>query len=162
MFYEKVFRALNKAGVRYLVPGGIAVNLHGIPRMTQDLDIIVELTPANVRKLVKVLTLLGYRCKLPVNPELISDPAIRHQWINEKNMKVFNFYHKDIPVQEIDILVTAPVKVESAFKRAIVKRAGKLVIPLVGLKDLIKMKEAAGRPQDLSDIQMLKLFLKAK
>jgi tRNA nucleotidyltransferase/poly(A) polymerase len=91
MFYEKVFRALNKAGVRYLVAGGIAVNLHGIPRMTQDLDIIVELTPANVRKLVKVLTLLGYRCKLPVNPELISDPAIRHQWINEKNMKVFNF-----------------------------------------------------------------------
>jgi len=160
VFYETVFLALNKARVKYLVAGGVAVNLYGVPRITQDLDCLVELTTTNVKKLVRVLKSLGYRPRLPVNPELLADTVIRRQWINQKNMKVFTFYHRQQPVQEIDILVTAPVKPEAALKRKVVKRAGKLGIPLVALSDLIKMKKHAGRPKDLSDIAMLKILQK--
>lgn len=41
-----VFKALDDAGVRFLVAGGVAVNLHGYARMTQDLDLVVELSPS--------------------------------------------------------------------------------------------------------------------
>lgn len=162
MFYEKVFRALNKARVKYAVAGGIAVNLYGVPRMTQDLDLVVELTADNVKRLVQVIMSLGYRPRLPVNPELIANPIIRKQWITEKNMKVFSFYHKDVPVQEIDILVTVPTRVGNVLKRKVVKLAGNLRIPLVAISDLIKMKEKAGRDVDLSDTRMLKMLKEAR
>lgn len=162
MFYEKVFKALNKARVKYLVVGGIAVNLHGVPRMTQDLDLLVELSPENVKKLVKTFKTLGYKSRLPVNPELLSDQTIRNDWINKKNMKVFSFYHKHIPVQEIDILVTSPVKFEDAVKRKVIKRAGNFIILLGSINDIIKMKKKAGRDRDLSDIAMLEILKKEK
>jgi DNA polymerase II small subunit/DNA polymerase delta subunit B len=38
--FEKIFRSLNKAKVRYLVVGGVAVNIYGYPRFTGDLDIL--------------------------------------------------------------------------------------------------------------------------
>jgi len=44
--FESLFSALNKAKVRYLVVGGIAVNLYGIERATADIDLFVE-TPFN-------------------------------------------------------------------------------------------------------------------
>jgi hypothetical protein len=160
MFYEEVFKAFNKARIKYLVAGGLAVNLYGVPRMTQDLDCLVDLGPENIKKLLKALKSLGYVSRLPVNPELISDPAVRKEWITRKNMKVFSFYHRRIPVQEIDILITAPVNIELALKKKTIKRAGKLVIPLVSLRDLIKMKRKAGRLTDLSDIKMLKMLPK--
>lgn len=46
---ERVLSALDAAGVRYLVVGGVAVVLHGHPRMTADLDLVLELAPENVR-----------------------------------------------------------------------------------------------------------------
>ncbi|HIE32693.1 MAG TPA: hypothetical protein EYP81_01410 [Thermodesulfobacteriaceae bacterium] len=50
MFYEEVFRKLNQKGVRYAVTGGIALVLHGVVRLTADLDLIVELSPENLRR----------------------------------------------------------------------------------------------------------------
>ena len=50
MFYEEVFRALNKNKVRYLVVGGGAVVLHGVVRMTADLDLFVDLKENNLLK----------------------------------------------------------------------------------------------------------------
>jgi tRNA nucleotidyltransferase/poly(A) polymerase len=55
VFYEKVLRRLNRRGVKYVVAGGIAVNLHGVPRATADLDIVVEMSDTNIRKLVRVM-----------------------------------------------------------------------------------------------------------
>jgi hypothetical protein len=49
MLYEALFRGLHGAQVRYLIVGAVAVNLHGVPRMTADLDLMVELTDRNLR-----------------------------------------------------------------------------------------------------------------
>ena len=43
MFYEKIFRQFKLEDIHYLVVGGIAVNLYGVPRATQDLDLMIEL-----------------------------------------------------------------------------------------------------------------------
>jgi hypothetical protein len=49
MFYVELFRALERAQVRYLLVGGVAVNLHGAERLTMDVDIMLALDPENLR-----------------------------------------------------------------------------------------------------------------
>lgn len=63
---ERALQALNSAGVRYLVVGGVAVVLHGHLRTTADLDLVVQLERENVLKAVRALAGLGYRPRAPV------------------------------------------------------------------------------------------------
>ncbi len=51
----QIIRALNKEKVQYVVVGGIAVNLHGIPRYTEDLDLMIRATPGNIANVQKAL-----------------------------------------------------------------------------------------------------------
>jgi len=55
---EAVLDALNRARVRYLVVGGVAVVLHGYLRTTADLDLVIDLAPDNALQAVKALTAL--------------------------------------------------------------------------------------------------------
>ena len=64
--------------------------------------------------------------------------------------------------EEIDILVTSPVKFEDAIKKKVIKRARDFIINLVSINDIIKMKKKAGRDKDLFDIAMLKILQKEK
>jgi hypothetical protein len=160
MFYEEIFRKLKEAQVNYLIAGGLAVNLHGVPRMTQDLDLLIDLSETNLMKIIKALTELGYRARIPEDPYLFANPDIRARWIQEKHMKVFTFIHKDLPYQEIDLMFEVPVSYQEAVKRAVIKKAGDLVLPLVSIPDLIKLKAIVGRKHDLYDIRLLKEILK--
>lgn len=159
MFYERVFRALNRAKVRYVVVGGMALNLHGIPRVTHDLDLLPDLVTTNLEKLVSELTSLGFKPRLPVAPEQLCDEAIRDQWIKEKSLVAFTFT-KNNGLEEIDILITSPVSFKHAEKYRVIKRAGNLRIPLISVADLITMKSEANRSVDQWDIRMLKKLKK--
>ena len=66
MFYGEVFQALNKAKVRYVVAGGIAVVLYGYSRLTKDLDLIVFLSRDNLDAFFEALKKIGYNPKVPV------------------------------------------------------------------------------------------------
>ena len=57
---EAVVRALNAAGVRYLIVGGLAVNAHGFLRATRDLDLVIQLSLGNLRAGLKSLFGIGY------------------------------------------------------------------------------------------------------
>ena len=160
MFYKKVFKEFNTRKIKYLVIGGVAVNLHGIPRVTQDIDILIDMDPGNVLKLINCLKSLGYKAKAPVKPEGLMDPNIRKKWIKEKNMKVFNFIHPLVSMQEIDILIDTPVNFKDVYKDKVMKKIENLRFPIVSAKNLIKMKKKIGRKTDISDIRMLKLLIK--
>jgi hypothetical protein len=69
MYYEEVFRELNRKRVRYLVAGGIALVLHGVVRLTADLDLILDMSQTNLTKFLAVMKKLGYKPKLPVKAE---------------------------------------------------------------------------------------------
>lgn len=160
MFYEEVFRKLNQSNIKYLVAGGLAVNLHGVPRMTQDLDLLIDLGKDNILNIIEALKDIGYQCKIPEDPNLFAIPEIREKWKNEKNMKVFSFFHKLAPYQIIDLMFDTPVPFAEASKNKVVKTASDLSIPLVAIPDLIKLKEGTGRMHDQSDIYMLQEILK--
>jgi len=155
MYYFEVFNALYLAKVKYLVVGGLAVNLHGVPRITYDIDIIISTDRNNVLKLNKVLNNLGYIPRLPINPNDIADNKILKDWIENRNLKAFSFYHKKDNYKIIDIVLVHPLNFNDAFKNKIVKNVKNIEIYLASINDVVKMKEFSGRPQDLSDIIIL-------
>lgn len=156
MFYEEIFRELNKKKIDYVVVGGVAVVLHGVVRLTADLDLMVHLDEKNLAKFVEVMNELGYRPRVPVKAESFVDPENRKSWIEEKNMRVFSFYHPKKNIMLIDIFVNEPVPYDKIRQDAVIMKMGNLLIPTVSLNDLIKLKKISGRPQDLADIDALK------
>src|SRR5512139_4094919 len=98
---EAITRALNEAGVPFIVVGGLAVNAHGYGRATQDIDLVISLDPAAVRRAFQALASLGYGPRVPVTAEGFADPAQRARWMTEKGMTVLNFHsdrHRETPV----------------------------------------------------------------
>lgn len=158
--YRKLFEALFKNKIRYLVAGGVAVNLHQVNRATVDLDLIVHLESENAKHFVKVMLALGYKPKLPVNAEDFAKKEIRKKWIGEKNMMVFSFVHPKNPFEMIDVFVDEPRPFNELEKNKVEVKAFDVTIPVMGLDDLIAMKREAGRETDLFDVQQLEKIKK--
>lgn len=157
---ERVLAALNEAGVRYLVVGGVAVVLHGHLRTTVDLDLVVHLVPENVLRAVRALGTLGYKPRAPVAIEDFVDAEVRARWIREKGLKVFSLWSGQIPRLQVDLFVEEPFDFEGASSRALRVPLGTTEAPLLSRDDLIAMKRAAGRHGDLADVEALEAIAK--
>jgi len=155
MYYFEILEGLYKSKVRYLIAGGLSVNLYGVPRVTQDIDIVIAMDRENVLKITSLLKELGYVPRLPVSPDDLANPDKVKDWIENKNLKAFSFYHKNENYKVIDIVLVHPLNFEKSFKNRTVKRAKDIDIYLASIDDVVKMKEFSGRSQDLSDIEML-------
>ena len=160
---EAIFDALETAGVRYLVVGGIAVTVHGHIRATMDLDLVVELAPENAQRAVRALAGLGYRPQVPVRIEDFADPLRRREWSEQRNMQVFSLV-SDLHAQTtVDLFVTEPFDFEREYRRAErAKIAPNIHARVLSLPALIAMKRAAGRALDLEDARQLELILEAR
>ena len=156
---ETVFHALNKASVRYLVAGGIAVNIHGYQRMTADLDLVVQLDSDNIRKAMDALNRLGYTPLIPVTTDNFIDSDTRRNWIETKNMSVLSLQSNQFPETTIDIFVAEPFdfnkEYESALKAEITSDT---IVNIVSIPTLIEMKKKAGRARYLDDIHHLQMI----
>lgn len=147
--------------MKYVLVGGIAVNLLGSLRNTADLDILVEMSDENLAKIVKILKRAGYHVKQPVDPMGIARKDVRQDWIQNKHMKAFNFY-KEEGLKEVDIIIDTPVSFEIARKDAMVIHVDGIALPVISIDHLIKMKSQAGRPLDKVDINELKKIKKLR
>lgn len=153
---EQIFGALQSAEVRYLLVGGLAVIAHGYIRTTKDVDLVIALESGNVRRAISALTSLGFRPKVPVNPGELADPAQRKKWIEEKGMMVFQLVSDRFRFEPIDIFVSEPFDFEREHARCVWKQISQeLKIPVIAVEQLMAMKRAAARPQDLADIAEL-------
>ncbi|QJA05793.1 hypothetical protein FVE67_02805 [Thermosulfurimonas marina] len=155
MFYEKVFRELNARGVRYVVVGGVALVLHGIIRLTADLDLIVDLSPENLRLFLETLKSLGFRPRLPITLEEILDPEKRSLWRREKNLVMISFYHPQNLLYQVDFFAEEPLPFTEIAQKIIWKEARDIKIPVASKELLKKLKTLSGRPQDLKDLEAL-------
>ena len=160
MLYEPVFRGLNAAQVRYLIVGAVAVNLHGVPRMTADLDLMVDLREENLRSFVQTTIALGYRPRAPVEAIALLDPAKRREWRETTSMVMFGWIHPARAYEEVDLFLENPIDFDSAYARRLNIPAGDLRIPVASVPDLITMKRLSGREQDRSDIEALTQLLR--
>jgi len=137
--FEALIEALHRAGVRYLVAGGLAVAAHGYLRFTKDVDIAVD--RENVERLFVALAELGYRP------------------IHENNMLVVNFFSDEHRATPVDVFVTEPFDFEREYEAAFVRelREG-LPVRFLRRTKLIEIKRATGRAQDLADAEELSLL----
>ena len=154
--YGKVFKALNKAKVKYVVAGGMAVVLYGYFRHTGDLDLIVFLEKKNLENFYKALKTINYFPKVPVTVEQFSDSKQRDRWKKEKGMIVFSFVYRNPPFQLIDMFVNEPIPFEQLYKKKRDIKVEGVKIPLINIDHLLKLKKDAGRDKDLNDIVQLK------
>lgn len=152
---ERILRALEEARVRYLIVGGVAVVLHGHPRMTADLDLVIELAPENVDAAFESLEALGYRPRVPVTAADLANPAIRERLVAEKGMTVLSLFSPALPLTEVDVFAELPFDFEAARARALEADLGSFRVPVASIEDLVAMKRRAGRPKDLEDVRLL-------
>lgn len=154
--FEPIFLALNEANARYVVVGGVAVVLHGHARLTADLDLAVDLSPAPARRVVDALGSLGLRPAAPVDPAGFAHPPTRERWRLERGMLVFTMRDPDDPLRQVDLFVDEPIPFEELWSRAEIIQLEGIEVHVASIDDLIAMKEQAGRPLDLDDIAELR------
>lgn len=156
MFYLDLFRSLEQHRVRYLLVGGLAVNLYGVPRMTMDVDVILALDSSNLEDFFQVVRELGLKPALPVALEDLLDPEKRANWVESRNMVAFSLCGEARNVPSVDVLIGVDLPFEQAYSRREIRGLAGIQVSLAALDDLIALKEQAGRAQDISDIEHLK------
>lgn len=157
---RKIIAELNGAGARYLIVGGLAVVAHGYVRYTSDVDLVIALDAENVRRSMNALANMGYRPRIPVSFEDFADASLRERWIAEKGMIVFQLFSDSHIETPVDVFVSMPFDFEQQWARAsrIAVLGGELAY-IVPVTELLAMKQAAGRDQDLIDISKLRKLL---
>lgn len=137
-----VFRCFERHDVRYLVIGGVASVLHGVPRATFDLDILIEATRANAERLLAALLEAGLATALLTTPEEI----LAHE------ITVFRDRVR------IDVQTRTPgLEFGEAWSRRETMAYEGHAFYVVSKRDLIASKRAAGRPVDREDARLLEL-----
>jgi hypothetical protein len=160
MYYENVFRSLQKSNIRFAVAGGVALVLHGVVRFTADLDLIVDLEPENLRRFIEAMTGLGFRPRNPVKSEDFLNPSIREGWKREKGMEVFSFVDPAQPMTLIDVIIEEKIPFREVMLEIVQMTAKGITIPVISLRHLKRLKQDAGRPQDLADIEAIEALEK--
>jgi hypothetical protein len=139
---REVFASLQRHRVRYVVIGGIAAILHGVPRITLDLDILIEATPSNAARLLEAFLEARLGTAALTTPEelLAREITIFNDWVR------------------IDVQTATPGLVfAEVWRRRKTMHYRRQAFHVVSRADLIASKKAAGRPVDLEDVRMLEI-----
>jgi hypothetical protein len=139
---QGVFASLYKHKVKYLIIGGIAAVLHGVPRVTFDLDILIETTPENAKNLLDALTEAGLGTATLISVEEL----LAHE------ITIFQDRVR------IDVQTSTPgITFQDAWDNKDVIEYQGQTLYLVSKRDLISSKLAAARDRDLEDVRLLSL-----
>lgn len=140
--YKDVFKSLSSHDVRYLVIGGIAAIVHGVPRMTFDLDMLIDATPENAQRLLDAFLDAGLgTAALTTAEDLLAN-----------EITVF----KDRV--RIDVQTVTPgIEFRAAWERREIMSHSGQAFHVLCKQDLIASKLAAGRDVDLEDARLLSL-----
>jgi predicted nucleotidyltransferase len=147
----RVFAVLDRHAVDYVTIGAFAVIAHGYVRATADIDLLARQDRANIERLAAAFSDLGARLR-HVDADLLDiDPTDPDTLANGASFTL------DTDAGPVDYLNDVPGAgdYDDLRARAVEAVAAGVVVRVVGLDDLIRMKRASGRPQDLRDIANL-------
>lgn len=161
MEYQRLFTALWQHEIRYLLCGGLAVNIYGIPRMTADIDLLIDFDESNVEPFLKILDELSYVPAIPLAFKTLCSSNERVKLEKEKNLIAYSFNNRQSGYLALDILLKSPLTFEEMWGRKEQRHGNGFEINVVCLDDLIRLKEYAGRVQDKDDIVLLNKFRKS-
>lgn len=150
MFLLRVASVLDKACIPYALVGGCAVALHGAVRGTVDVDVVIKISRSQFVAFEKAMKSIGLSPRLPVTAEEVFQ--YRLEYIENRNLKAWTFVNPNKPSEIVDVIIThdlADMKVQRM-------KVGKDWVRVIAIPDLIRMKQEAGRPQDVADVKALK------
>ena len=132
-----LFGSLAKHEVRYVLVGGLAAVLHGVPRSTLDVDLLIEATPENAERLLRALAEAGLgTAHLTTAAELLANTIT----LFEDQLR-------------IDVFLSIPgVSFEEAWRDRATRVAADVPVQIISRDALIRAKRATGRPKDLEDV----------
>ena len=139
---QDVFASFQKHEVKYVVIGGIAAVLYGVPRATFDLDILIEATPDNVQRLLDALLEagLGTASLISADELLANEISVFNDWVR------------------IDVRTSTPgLRFEDGWQNRETMEYQGQTFHIVSKDDLIASKRASGREVDLEDVRLLEL-----
>jgi len=140
--YKEMLQILLEENVKFIVVGAYALGAHGFPRATGDIDIWIEPTAVNAKKVIR--SLARFRVPLSdVNQEDFTEEGI--------------IFQIGVAPRRIDIItIIDGVEFQSAYAKKLLVSVEGLSIPVLSVEDLIKNKESTGREKDALDAKMLK------
>jgi len=147
---EGMLRRLTEAGVDFVVIGGIAMLLHGSSRLTRDLDIVFAGDRGNLEALGGVLTELEASLRgIPEDVPFVPDASTL------RNVQLLTL---DTEAGWLDVHreVDGAPRYDVLRRRAERMDLGGFSVLVASPDDMIAMKEAAGRPADLVDVEELR------
>ena len=137
---EGLLQSLNAHSVRYVVIGAAAFPIHGYARATLDIDIFIEATRPNAENTRAALAAFGYDMADVSVDELLVKKILIRQYVLETDIHPF----------------VAGATFDEVWEHRVQDRLGETPTAFASLDDLIRMKEAAGRPKDLEDLRVLR------
>lgn len=140
MDIDGLLRSLNGHSARYLVIGATAFPVYGYARATLDLDLFIDPTPENAARVRAALTDFGYDLTDVSVDELRTKKVLIRQYALETDIHPF----------------VKGITFEDAWARRVNDQIKGVPVGFASLDDLIRMKEAAGRPKDLEDLRVLR------
>jgi predicted nucleotidyltransferase len=146
--FKEFIELLNEHKVKYLVIGGYAVNFHGYPRYTRDIDFWIWMEKENIENLLQVIDDFGFE---------------------SIDLKIENFFTQDNIIQlgfepnRIDLLVSVDgVDFQECYHRKIAIELDNVLVNFLSIEDLITSKKTVARLQDLADAEQLEKMVKLK
>ncbi|MFH1067312.1 MAG: hypothetical protein V1746_05370 [bacterium] len=155
MFYLRLFDCLNRHDICYLVVGGLAVNLHGVARLTLDVDIVVDAARDQSATWEEICAELKLKPRHPISWRQMYSWEDRRRLFREKGLLALNLISEKPEEPMVDILFDPPFDFAEAFARRVIQQVEGVSIPIAAKKDLVTMKKIAGRAKDLRDVSYL-------
>jgi hypothetical protein len=147
--FLEVFKAFEEEGVEYILIGGFAIILHGFPRLTQDIDILLKMTYSNIQRLQKALF------------QVFNDQDVYQITFDDlKEYAVVRYgspdgFHLDLIARIGDIAAYQDIKYELLQVEGISIRTATA-------ESLYRLKKDSIRPEDQRDVLFLKELIKSK
>jgi hypothetical protein len=146
LFVVEILRALDAVHLEALIVGTTAAVLQGAPVMTQDVDLLIRDTPANRNKLSRLCDAIGSGRPVQISP---LSATLRLPGL----------------VTPVDVLfeeIAGGLTFASLRSRSVRVSIGELAATVACLEDIIRSKEAAGRPKDLAQLPILRDTVRVK
>jgi len=154
---KEILYALADGGVELIIGGGVASVLHGVERVTLDIDIAIAMTPENVRRLESVAHALGLMPRVPVKIQALADVSAVQAMIREKHALVFSLIDPKDPLRYLDIFLKEDLSFDVLEKDAESITVDDRTLRVISAKKLLEIKKAIQPPREKDQLDIAEL-----
>ena len=161
-YLKEMLVTMAEAGVDFVVGGGVACVLHGVERVTLDLDVAVEMNASNLDRLIRAVERLNLQPRMPVSLADIGDSDFVRAMVTEKGALVFSLADFNNPLRQLDIFLSPLLSFERLSKGAKWFEIGGAKVRVASKELLLEIKNEITplRPKDVLDVQELSRLIK--